>query len=198
MAIFSILLRNNFICFPISVKENRKCQDAEDSPINGWPGVERPISFTTTKTEWSSIDMNIIGWQTINFLPSQPMSWILSAALHTIWHRRKKKSPWDGSSLPCSQRLSITCLDHAVSVLYDHIFLSAAFGLTTLCFSLPVFFLRLLPRSWCIDQFLGDHLCFLEARVLTTLLIIVRSGLHGNNSTWERENVRFSWQNSTR
>ena len=65
-------------------------------------------------------------------------------------------------------------------------------------FSLPVFCLRLLPRSWCFDRFLGDHLCFLEARVLTTFLTIVRSGLHGNSSTREHENVRFGWQNSTK
>ena len=44
----------------------------------------------------------------------------------------------------------------------------------------------------------GDHLCFLEVRVLTTFLTIVRCGLHGNSSTREHENVRFSWQNSTK
>ena len=46
----------------------------------------------------------------------------------------RRKSPWAGSWLPCSQRLSTTWLDHAVSVLHDHIFWSAAFGLTTSCF----------------------------------------------------------------
>ena len=116
----------------------------------------------------------------------------------TIQHLRKKKSPWDGSSLPCSQRLSTTWLDHAVSVLHDHIFRSAAFGLTTFVFSLSVFSLRLPPPTWFFDRFLGDHLCFLEVRVLTTFLTIVRSGLHGNSSTREHENVRFGWQNSTK
>ena len=100
--------------------------------------------------------------------------------------------------LPCSQRLSTTWLDHAVSIVYDHIFRSAAWGLTTSCFSLLVFCLRPLPQSWCLDRFLGDHLCFLEVRALTTSLTIVRSGLHGNSSTREHENVRFSWQNSTK
>ena len=65
-------------------------------------------------------------------------------------------------------------------------------------FSLPVFYLRLLPPTCFFDRFLGDHLCFLEARVLTTFLTIVRSGLHGNSSTREHENVRFGWQNSTK
>ena len=64
--------------------------------------------------------------------------------------------------------------------------------------SLPVFRLRLLPPTLCFDRFLGDHLCFLEVRVLTTFLTIVRSGLHGNSSTREHENVRFGWQNSTK
>ena len=54
---------------------------------------------------------------------------------------RKKKSPWGGSLLPCSQRLSTTWLDHEVSVIYDHIFRSAAFGLTTLCFFSACFLL---------------------------------------------------------
>ena len=49
-----------------------------------------------------------------------------------------------------------------------------------------------------LDRFLGDHLCFFEVRVLTTFLTIVRSGLHGNSSTREHENVRFGWQNSTK
>ena len=65
-------------------------------------------------------------------------------------------------------------------------------------FSLPVFCLRLLPRTCFFDRFLGDHLCFLEVRVLTTFLTIVRSGLHGNSSTRKHENVRFGWQNSTK
>ena len=65
-------------------------------------------------------------------------------------------------------------------------------------FSLPVFCLRLLLPSWCFDRFWGDHLCFLEVRVLTTFLTIVRCGLHGNSSTREHENVRFGWQNSTK
>ena len=65
-------------------------------------------------------------------------------------------------------------------------------------FSLPVFCLRLLPPTCFFDRFLGDHLCFLEVRVLTTFLTIVRSGLHGNSSTREHENVRFGWQNSTK
>ena len=110
----------------------------------------------------------------------------------------EEKSPWGGSSLPCSQRLSTTWLDHAVSVLHDHIFRSAAFGLTTSCFFLPVFCLRLLPPSCYFDRFLGDHLCFLEVRVLTTFLTIVRCGLHGNSSTREHQNVRFSRQDSTK
>ena len=110
----------------------------------------------------------------------------------------EEKSPWDGRSLPCSQRLSTTWLDHAVSVVSGHIFRSAAFGLTTFVFSLPVFCLRLLPPTYFFDRFLGDHLCFLEVRVLTTFLTIVRSGLHGNSSTREHENVRFGWQNSTK
>ena len=65
-------------------------------------------------------------------------------------------------------------------------------------FSLPVFCLRLLPPTWYFDRFLCDHLCFFEVRVLTTFLTIVRSGLHGNSSTREHENVRFGWQNSTK
>ena len=65
-------------------------------------------------------------------------------------------------------------------------------------FSLPVFCLRLLPHTWYFDRFWGDHLCFLEVWVLTTFLTIVRSGLHGNSSTREHENVRFGWQNSTK
>ena len=96
------------------------------------------------------------------------------------------------------QLLSTTWLDHAVWVLYDHIFRSAAFGLTTFRFSLSFFCLRLLPPTCFFDRFLGDHLCFLEVRVLTTFLTIVRSGLHGNSSTREHENVRFGWQNSTK
>ena len=110
----------------------------------------------------------------------------------------RRKSPWYGSLLPCSQRLSTTWLDRAVSIVCDHIFRSAALGLTTSCFSLPVFCLRLLPPTWCFDRFLGDHLCFLEVRVLTTFLTVVRCGLHGNSSTREHENVRFGWQNSTK
>ena len=43
-----------------------------------------------------------------------------------------------------------------------------------------------------------DHLCFLEVRVLTTFLTIVRCGLRGNSSTREHQNVRFSRQNSTK
>ena len=65
-------------------------------------------------------------------------------------------------------------------------------------FSLSVFCLRLLPPTCFFERFLGDHLCFLEVRVLTTFLTIVRCGLHGNSSTREHENVRFSWQNSTK
>ena len=116
----------------------------------------------------------------------------------TIRHRRKKKSPWGGSLLLCSQRLSTTWLDHAVLVLYDHIFRSAAFGLTTLCFFSVGFLLAAATAVLILDRFLGDHLCFFEVWVLTTFLTIVRSGLHGNSSTREHENVRFGWQNSTK
>ena len=34
----------------------------------------------------------------------------------------EEKSPWDGSLLPCSQRLLTTWLDHAICVLYDYAF----------------------------------------------------------------------------
>ena len=85
-----------------------------------------------------------------------------------------------------------------VLVLPDHIFRSVALGLTTFVFSLSVFFLRLLPPSWCVDRFLGDHIFVFEVRVLTTFLTIVRCGLHGNSSTREHENVLFGWQNSTK
>ena len=53
----------------------------------------------------------------------------------------RRKSPWDGRLLPCSQRLSTTWLDHAVLVIPDHIFRSATFGLTTPCFVLLLFLL---------------------------------------------------------
>ena len=110
----------------------------------------------------------------------------------------EEKSPWDGSSLPCSQRLMTTWLDHAVLVLTDHIFRLGGFKLTTPCFVLLFFLLRLLPPSWWLDRFLGDHICIFGVRVLTTSLTIVRCGLRGDSSTREHENARFSWQNSTK
>ena len=74
----------------------------------------------------------------------------------------------------------------------------AAFGLTTSCFVLLLFSLRLLPLAWCVDRFLGDHIFIFGVRVLTTSLTIVRCGLRGDSSTREHENARFSWQNSTK
>ena len=104
----------------------------------------------------------------------------------------EEEKPLRWKLLPCSQRLMTTWIDHAVLVLTDHIFGLGIFGLTTPCFVLLFFLLRLLPSSGWLDRFLGDHICIFGVRVLTTSLTIVRCGLRGDSSTREHENARFS------
>ena len=64
---------------------------------------------------------------------------------NTTLAEEEKPLRWEYASM--LSKASTTWLDHAVLVLYDHIFRWAAFDLTTPCFVLPLFFLRLLPLT---------------------------------------------------